>query len=535
MEKIISLLLVLVMLLSLCACGSDNTQATDPSSSSTPTQATTDHTGETTVPTGETTGATQGATESPTTSSTEGTTVPPTEPTATNAPAADTPTHAHEYSETVTAPTCTKDGYTTYKCSCGHTYTGASTNATGHSYGALTTTKEPTASATGTAERQCSACGNKEIKTLDKLIENHTHNYSGSVTTQPSCTREGVKTYQCSCGSSYTESIAKTEHNYQSTVTAPTCTQAGYTTHKCSCGNSYADTKVNATGHKYTDSVTNPTCTAEGYTKHTCSVCGSSYTDTKTAATGHSYSVTSDTATCTAAGTKTETCGKCGNKKTSTSAAKGHGDTRTEKKDATCSDNGYTKVICNTCGTTVSNTTIPMTNQCSYVTMRLNKAAEKANNAGHWNFAQYATSSYCDYNIQICEYCSWIDETTCEFAYTQYEAAQIMLGYVNDLRAEVYGTHAYDLKLDSWHQSLAENRAVQLASDYSHSGSQSFGENIVCRLSLYEQFIAWKNSSGHYDAMIDKGFEYFGYGYYADYGVNLIPTRTYGCQTFGKS
>ena len=36
--------------------------------------------------------------------------------------------HEHEYTEVVTAPTCFEPGYTTYNCSCGHSYTGAETD-----------------------------------------------------------------------------------------------------------------------------------------------------------------------------------------------------------------------------------------------------------------------------------------------------------------------------------------------------------------------------------------------------------------------
>lgn len=38
---------------------------------------------------------------------------------------------------------------------------------------------------------------------------------SGNVTTAATCTADGVKTFTCSCGDSYTESIAATGHNYQ--------------------------------------------------------------------------------------------------------------------------------------------------------------------------------------------------------------------------------------------------------------------------------------------------------------------------------
>ena len=73
----------------------------------------------------------------------------------------------------------------------------------------------------------------------------HTHSYSSSVTTQPTCTQTGVRTYRCSCGSSYTETIPATGHKYVNTVVAPTLTERGYTKHTCSvCKNSYIDTYV---------------------------------------------------------------------------------------------------------------------------------------------------------------------------------------------------------------------------------------------------------------------------------------------------
>lgn len=43
----------------------------------------------------------------------------------------------------------------------------------------------------------------------------HTHSYTSSVTKQPTCCEAGVRTYTCSCGSSYTESIPATgNHNW---------------------------------------------------------------------------------------------------------------------------------------------------------------------------------------------------------------------------------------------------------------------------------------------------------------------------------
>ena len=40
----------------------------------------------------------------------------------------------HEYTESVTSPTCTEQGYTTYSCYCGHSYVSDYTDALGHSF-----------------------------------------------------------------------------------------------------------------------------------------------------------------------------------------------------------------------------------------------------------------------------------------------------------------------------------------------------------------------------------------------------------------
>jgi cytoskeletal protein RodZ len=59
----------------------------------------------------------------------------------------------------------------------------------------------------------------------------HTHSYTSSVTTQPTCGQSGVRTYKCSCGDTYTESVAATgNHNYvQASCTSDTCSTCGAT------------------------------------------------------------------------------------------------------------------------------------------------------------------------------------------------------------------------------------------------------------------------------------------------------------------
>ena len=305
--------------------------------------------------------------------------------------------HEHAYTETVTKATCTEDGYTTYTCACGDSYTGEIVNATGHSWSDWVTIQEPTFEETGTAESVCAGCGAVKFMDLDKLIPDHTHSYTGEVTKAATCTAEGVKTFTCSCGSSYTEEIDKISHSYGKSVTAPTCTQKGYTTYTCSaCGNSYKDNFVNATGHSfggyqsngdatctkdgtktgscstcgakntlidagsakghsYSKSVTAPTCTDKGFTTNKCDVCGDTFVDSYVDATGHSFGEykSNGDATCTKDGTKTGSCSVCGVKdtKSDTGSAKGHSYSKSVTAP-TCTAKGFTTNKCDACGDT---------------------------------------------------------------------------------------------------------------------------------------------------------------------------------------
>ena len=76
----------------------------------------------------------------------------------------------------------------------------------------------------------------------------HQHQYSSEVTTEPNCTRSGVRTYTCTCGATYTETIPANKHNWQiiqdvkNEYDAETgeLLQQGYTVYQCSvCGQQY--------------------------------------------------------------------------------------------------------------------------------------------------------------------------------------------------------------------------------------------------------------------------------------------------------
>ncbi len=141
---------------------------------------------------------------------------------------------------------------------------------------------------------------------------------SGNITTQPTCTAAGVKTYTCTvCKATKTETIAPLGHSYTAKVTAPTCTAQGYTTHTCSrCSYSYKDAYIAAKGHtEVIDKAVAATCTTAGKTegKH-CSVCDAVLVAQQTIpAKGHTEVIDKAVAaTCTAAGkTEGKHCSVC--------------------------------------------------------------------------------------------------------------------------------------------------------------------------------------------------------------------------------
>lgn len=130
--------------------------------------------------------------------------------------------HVHNYISDAHAPTCTEDGYTTYTCRCGETYTEAGDPATGH---------------------------NHEVKVV-----------------APTCTEAGYTAHVCACGDSYnTDEVAATGHNYVETTVAPTCSAVGYTAKVCACGDKQDYVETPMVDH--VDANLDITCDYDGCTK----------------------------------------------------------------------------------------------------------------------------------------------------------------------------------------------------------------------------------------------------------------------------
>ena len=122
--------------------------------------------------------------------------------------------HAHSYTATVTKqPTCTAEGVKTFRCSCGDSYTEA-ISAAGHVFGAYVYNNDATEASDGTETAACTICGAKDTRTAAGTKIAHVHNYTAAVTKAATCAEEGVTTYTCSCGSSYTEAVPVIAHSF---------------------------------------------------------------------------------------------------------------------------------------------------------------------------------------------------------------------------------------------------------------------------------------------------------------------------------
>ena len=229
---------------------------------------------------------------------------------------------AHSHSATVTAPTCTENGYTTYTCVCGDDYIVVDDDsALGHDEVAHEA-QAPTCTEIGwDAYVTCSRCAHTTYQEKASLG----HDMQTIDAQAPTCMAPGWNAYEyckregCDHNTKEELPIDEDAHSYSSSVTQPTCSTAGYTTYTCECGDTYTEPGAAATGHNYGELIAEipATCTTNGTKAHyECSACHGLFNDdeNKTATTeealvilaGHSYTGWTDAvpATCTTNGTE---------------------------------------------------------------------------------------------------------------------------------------------------------------------------------------------------------------------------------------
>ncbi len=199
-----------------------------------------------------TTAATQTSTEKATEKQPEKPTEPATQKPTEKVTEPATQAHAHSYTATVTKqPTCTAEGVKTFRCSCGDSYTEA-ISAAGHIFGAYVYNNDATEAADGTETAACTICGAKDTRTAAGTKIAHVHNYTAAVTKAATCAEEGVKTYTCSCGSSYTEAVPVIAHSFGDYIYNDDATTEKDGTKTATCSVCGATDTVTAEGTKKT-------------------------------------------------------------------------------------------------------------------------------------------------------------------------------------------------------------------------------------------------------------------------------------------
>ena len=281
-------------------------------------------------------------------------------------------TCAHENTEVRNAKdaTCTVPGYTgdTYCKDCGEKIgTGTAIPAKGHTE-VIDEAVAATCTTPGKTEgKHCSVCN--EVLVPQEEIPAKGHSWDkGVITTSPTCSDAGVKTYTCTvCSETKTEVLDATGHTPVDVAEQPaTCTEAGHTAGvKCSvCGATISGIEeIPATGHtEVIDEAVAATCTTPGKTegKH-CSVCNEVLVpQEEIPAKGHTEVIDEAVAaTCTESGkTEGKHCSVCNEILVAQEVipAKGHVEEIRNVKEVTDTEDGYTgDTYCSVCNELLRN------------------------------------------------------------------------------------------------------------------------------------------------------------------------------------
>ena len=317
--------------------------------------------------------------------------------------------HTHDYNQQVTtesylkdAATCTQKAVYYYSCACGisgtatfeygdfadHEYSNTwSYNDTHHWYAAIcehtaeqknygehnwnsgVVTTEPTTTSTGVKTFTCQSCGKTKTEDVPKLEEAHTHTYDQLIPDDKyienaaTCTTKATYFKSCSCGLAGTETFEYGEaagHQYSSAWSY----NDTHHWHAATCEHS-SEKKDNGE-HNWNDGVvtTEPTTTSKGVKTFTCETCNKTKTeDIPELEEVHSHvynqqntddDYLNSEATCTAKATYFYSC-SCGLEGTETfehgSLAAHTFTTYTPNGNATCIKDGTKTAICDVCHT----------------------------------------------------------------------------------------------------------------------------------------------------------------------------------------
>lgn len=184
--------------------------------------------------------------------------------------------HTHQYIANVERePSCILAGLRKYTCSCGSFYTER-IPAMGHVASDWTEVEQATTTTLGREQITCTVCGvvldSRAVDTVKASASpaatqvataspaatasataaatatptatSHSHSYTSYVLKEPTCKDKGIRSFVCSCGSSYAEVIEPdpNKHSYRTTVVPATATTPGYTIYTCIfCNDTFND------------------------------------------------------------------------------------------------------------------------------------------------------------------------------------------------------------------------------------------------------------------------------------------------------
>ncbi len=183
--------------------------------------------------------------------------------------------HKHNYSATVTEPTCDEGGHTTYTCACGESYIDDETEALGHDFEEVDRV-DASCKGDGYIKYECTRCDEEKTELLSSVEYGHTQG-DELARTEPTCTEKGSVTYKCSvCGEEITKEIAALGHDLKTETTAATCKDEGSAVTTCTRCDYIKTETLEKAPHTWGDweVVEEATEDEEGLEQRICSVCG---------------------------------------------------------------------------------------------------------------------------------------------------------------------------------------------------------------------------------------------------------------------
>ena len=239
---------------------------------------------------------------------------------------------------------------------------------TNHDWDEGVITTEPTCTTKGVKTFTCKNC--KTTKTEEVNALGHDYSKDWTIDKEATCLEEGIKSHQCTRCDEKTDVtvIPVLSHNFDNGVitTKAACTKSGVKTYTCKDCKTTKTEVIKALGHDYSKEWTidkDATCTESGSKSHHCTRCDSKSDVTVIPKTAHNYDdgVITTEPTCTKSGVKTYTCKDCKTTKTEELKALGHDYSKewTIDKDATCTESGSKSHHCTRCDSKSDVTIIP--------------------------------------------------------------------------------------------------------------------------------------------------------------------------------